>query len=418
MPAAGRLSSGIAPFAPAGMARVLGRSSGGSAHYLTIPESCTQPPLTVNVLNLTDLAGICTVNLGYSPDWDFGDYDGFLKASLPHGYTPSISGEQMLDYCLPDWSRDVKSVGDDVWHWADDVILDFSTVTQPQWTAPGLFWNDEEYSRGYFYYALRYALVTLYTYAELGDNPSRMASACSMSASTVRKAREVPNIRVIPFSTSSASNLKITVNSDYEVELNRTYGSPQAFTPNYTIYLGDQMQCEAALADYYFWQATRLYSHAVETGGDLWYAWVAMNCARAALSELVEMAGSILHEYAHWAGNPKTLWECSVLGAKLDCCHYVLEYYFRNRMWAKHGLVPSLGVNGASNSTYPATRYSSSSGWSNTLGGLDNNCTNTGMQVTGSHDNVFNVGQPLSISWKIPSSCSTGSDSGSDSFND
>lgn len=108
--------------------------------------------------------------------------------------------------------------------------------------------------------------------------------------------------------------------------------------------MNDGMQLTAALADYYFWWAHRLYDWA-ESGNagsdEDAVRFLAKWCARAALAEIVDIAGLLVHEITHLGHFVDSLWECRadqvglLLPTRyLKCACFMNSWIFRARVTA------------------------------------------------------------------------------------
>jgi hypothetical protein len=136
-------------------------------------------------------------------------------------------------------------------------------------------------------------------------------------------------------------------------------------------------------------------------------AWL---CAKAGLSEIVDIAANLLHEFSHGTGWPETWWECALLWGQFECCHFNLEWMFRHRMYAVHALPLSLLADNAT-SDRMSNRFNFDSGvdWSFTFsktgGGIDY-CD--GATMTGVHSDLWTPDHTVKFSWSYPTECAAG----------
>ena len=106
----------------------------------------------------------------------------------------------------------------------------------------------------------------------------------------------------------------------------------------------------ATRADYYFWFARRLLAWAYHCF-DPWFAFMAVLTARRALSEIVLLASSMLHELAHITLKTRTNNHCEVRSflnpypKKRNCCFDWNAEDLYSRLLAKYGLPPAEGRN-------------------------------------------------------------------------
>ena len=385
--------------------------------------TCQHTPVSVDPEDITDLSGMCTISLGINPD--FGD----LAASVWPGYSPSLgAADQMLSAYLPDWYTVIGSLSSNVWRSADQIltVTGLPTGSLAGLSSPaGLFFDDSRF--GFFYYAMRYALVTLYAFSSSID--ATFGTSCGLTAQKLREVIEIPAgqwIKIPEFvvlKLANARNMNITIDSNFRCTGSRAITFPALamnvpFTNPLHVAFGSCYEMEAALADYYFWWANRLWNYAIglEKGDPdrYWTYWIGMLCARCGLSEIIELAATLLHEISHFAGGNglARYWECAVGQTRLDCCRFGLEYMFRNRMWASLALPPGLMVSGATSSSRMEGRYNNRS-WSSSLqgvgaGGSGPDCTS--FNVRAQHSSIL-FPHPVSGTIAIPNGCASGSQS-------
>ena len=213
--------------------------------------------------------------------------------------------------------------------------------------APGLNADDRE---GPFYRGVLYALSLLYTYAELGDRP--FGKNVKYSPQQFRRDVDEGLFRVhigwsIGCNEATVPGIVIGGdikggNCDYEragsVRVGSTrYKGPTAYA-FFDIFLCDTYAVHASLADYYFWWSRRLLTRASSGKGDsTWYTVLAWCAAKAALTEVVEIAGVILHEYGHIkvGGGDHCL---AAFDEKLACGMYLDQAAFKHAVRAKLAL--------------------------------------------------------------------------------
>lgn len=215
--------------------------------------------------------------------------------------------------------------------------------------APGLNADDRD---GPFYRGVLYALSLLYTYAELGDRP--FGKSVKYSPQQFRKDVDGGLFRVhigwsigcneatVPGIVIGGSNFPEGSPCEYEragsVRVGSTVFRGATAWAFFDIFLCDTYAVHASLADYYFWWSRRLLTRASSGKGDsLWYTVLAWCAAKAALAEIVEIAGVILHEYGHIkvGGGDHCL---AAFDEKLACGMYLDQGAFKCAVSAKLAL--------------------------------------------------------------------------------
>jgi len=126
-----------------------------------------------------------------------------------------------------------------------------------------------------------------------------------------------------------------------------------AFQRGDRVYMCKEMRLRAAVADYYFWWANRLFSYYAHESGDLWDNFIGSCCARSAMAEVNQIADIIIHEWIHWAANALTGSGSHCKGTA--CSMYVIPKFFRERVAADLCLPEPLIVGDPAQST---TRWS------------------------------------------------------------
>lgn len=107
---------------------------------------------------------------------------------------------------------------------------------------------------------------------------------------------------------------------------------PIAFPWASVIRLNHHKALNAALADYYFWWTRRLYSYGMDSGSENTLT-MARLAAKAALSEINEIAALLVHQYSHIKGGS---WEDrEPVGSCVNCCHYLSHQTFLSQVLAE-----------------------------------------------------------------------------------
>lgn len=370
---------------------------------------CEPLPLDVNLhQGVEKLRNVCIVSLG--TNWQYGQ----MSARVPPCYAPDTPQMDMLEMFLPWWLARLDLT---------DAAVD-GLVGEPSLPFGGLFWP-----QGYFRQAVKWALRTLSGFADSLDVfPSVFADRCDTSPSELKAAIRGHNMWTIDLDPAMAYvplgcgqdsiSLRVTdgLGADAGLERGQVIASRDwggvglAWNGTRRVHLCSGWQAEAALADYYLWQAHRLHSWANEGDGDIWDLWMGMMCARAALSEIVELAAIILHEWSH--STAKTWGHChSLIGRGYNCCMFGLEFVFRHFVWAKLGLAPG---HLAQYETADQRRqfYSrdtpSDRDWQKTLKPASNTSC-AGMTLKGEHCSRFDPDHTVKLSSGWPMDCAESS---------
>ena len=322
------------------------------------PTVCAGRSVSVRSDEVADLRNVCEIDLGQCRHWTGAPFHSRLWYELPLEFEPTSSHTEMLDALLPTWHDKVLSFGD-TWHIADRVVSDlFFTSSHTTWRKPGLYW---EAGNGFFYYAMRYAVATMYAFAYAVNEVSEFTDASGMDKDAVRnKLSALVHLVVKPGRFSNYTLDQITVTDGY-VTARRTWRpSPDfpyehyvAYTFSDVTHVNDGMQLTAAIADYYyFWWAHRLYDWAESgnAGGEAdAVRFLAKMCARAALAEIVDIAGLFIHEVTHLGHFVDSLYECqanSMFGLQyLKCASYMNSWIFRARVTSDLALPVPLFAN-------------------------------------------------------------------------
>lgn len=308
-----------------------------------------------------------------------------MRAFLTAEYEPTRSKQEMIEALLPDWVAWCAP------SWASDFSMAEGCIKWVSEDHPGLFWDE---GQGYYHHALMFAVLTLYGYRSEATDFTRMADTCRISESEI--ARWVEDERRWIKSKSAACDdgawgtIQLTEDGQAIAERHTPGFLAWAFGGKVRL-CARIYKVEAALADYYFYWAHRLYSAWMDGCGTDDYLELAYWCARAAMSEIIELASVILHELAHLTGslfhcNPSVaetipdfpvpvsastttaviaaivgwilglisggvvaaaaeITALEIMAALLldsmdppqDCCQYGLDRTFRVRLWAKLG---------------------------------------------------------------------------------
>lgn len=337
-----------------------------------VPElSCiARASATVEAVNIVGLREICTIDLGPCPlvanhPTAFPPsttYPNHLRYTLPVDFEPTSSHHEMMEALLPTWKAKIRSF-DDIWDVADRVLARSSGVWaggDGRWDTRGLFWGSEY--EGFFFQAFRYAIATLYVYADALDDASLFTDASTVDRDRLRGLLDDPvfhfvvtpvhvcdyDLSEVKITSGAVSATRVwqewapddttlidqlitlTTGALPEAVLGALLGalvdqikaSPQAFTLQAGLggasggqtWVSDGFIATAALADYHFWWAHRLYDW-VESGnagaGADGVRFLAVCCARAGLAEIVDIAGLLVHEIGHLGRPVISEWECS-----------------------------------------------------------------------------------------------------------
>ncbi len=331
--------------------------------------------------------------------------------------------------------------GDELWTAAGravNVESSWDSAVVANWRAPGLYWND---SQGFLWRALRYAVATVYAYANAMESLPTFSEPCRVDKDAFRSAIDKNSWRVelAHHHDWSADSLS-TGKGGY---LSATRGAGQGdpwigltITAGLTT-LSDVVQLYAAIADYYFWWGIRLYDYLKQglAEDSLATALLSMCCARAGLAEIVQLAGFLVHEWSHTTGIPYTWAECAGVDigsdGRLRCCHYNLEWAFVHRLTGIQALPLSLLfdlVNTSSNarpldeSWAQRDRFDFDAGehWlKSSTNRLPSEDDCGGAVFAGEHHSLWAYRHQVDTAWTFPSRCaSNGNNSGRASFGD
>lgn len=337
-----------------------------------LPLACiSAATATVEAISIVGLREICVIDLGPCPlvanhPSAFPSTNN-LRYELPVDFEPTSSHHEMMEALLPTWRAQIHSF-DGIWDIADRVLQRHSGVWSggdEQWDTRGLFWR-EPGDDGFFLQAFRYAIATLYAYAYSVDAEPLFTDVTTLGKDQIRQLLDDPVLHYIvtPIHTCDYSADKVRV-VDGVVQADRTWqkwapddvslvselvalsglipspvpapivesllesllatgvlsNNPTAITLQTGLggsgggqtRVSDGFIVNAALADYHFWWAHRLYDW-VESGnagaGADGVRFLAVCCARAALAEIVDIAGNLVHEIAHLGRFLASEWEC------------------------------------------------------------------------------------------------------------
>lgn len=232
-----------------------------------------------------------------------------LRAYVSPDYVPTRSKAEMLEELIGDWIARCAP------GWSTDFAMAERCIKWKSEDRPGLFWDE---GQGYYHHALMFAVLTLYGYRTEAADFYRMANTCKITTDEIAhwvedKARWVK-------SKSDACNdgtwSRIQLSEDGQATAERYFAGFPAWAFDGKVRLcARAYKAEAALADYYFYWAHRLYSAWMDGCGTDEHYELAYWCARAALSEITELASVMLHELAHLTGS---LFHCDPKLAETD----------------------------------------------------------------------------------------------------
>jgi hypothetical protein len=147
-------------------------------------------------------------------------------------------------------------------------------------------------------------------------------------------------------------------------------------------------------------------------------------CAKAALSEIADLAHSILHEFSHTTGIPATWYECSGFAQKLECCHFNLQWIWLHVVYGWNSLPLSLLAGGAETLTKPRSaifvkrsRFNFDDGekWNFRHEFVsDKNaqkCNESALLAT--HSGLWVANDSVKVEWEYPRACADKSEVGS-----
>ncbi len=455
-PAVGVGSTGRSALAVASPSLVSARSSN------RLSEECLTLPLTVSSCDVSDLRNVCAIDLGLHPlmngipgrDVNHANSnlipEGRLLATVPLDFEPTSSHNEFLSVMLPRWWNKIGDFDEDVWQISSDVFM-ASALPRKEWLNRGLYWQTDD---GFLFRAVRYAIATLYAWAFTCESIGVFQKGCKIDKDWIRS--EMRNgWRVDLGDMCSYDRDLIRVEGMGGLAVRRTWrGAYTGITPMGASTLNDEVQLNAALADYHFWWAHRLYDQiaagkSTNTFADLW---VCMCCARAGLAEIAEISALLMHEISHWAGWRFTLAECSGLDlggtGKLECCHFQMGWFHGFRVTADCGLplsmFPNLGQDqfdttgrvveyaNRGSAVFPTDNLGNQrerfdfdlhETW-NYLADCDGptDCGATTSLPSGSfmacaQGEPWSLDHSLTVSWDYPSECAAAATAGSQSFN-
>ncbi len=316
----------------------LAAADGGPASGISQPYGCPTAPLRVNWSAVTNLGGVCRLDLGrtrYEHAIKRAQEAGLarsgaswveLRATLDPGY--EVRSDVEPDYAINGYlTRYARARSVD---WS---ALQSNLEIDAEFRHTGLYWND---GWGMVHRGLLHALNLLFTYADAavdnaaGANLCGIGSGAQLRAALKSGALPVAFVRgAVACDDDDTSGIIVDAGGRVNayIDSNSALGFWTALSP---IFLCLKMGVHAALADYYFWWARRLRSFRLDTGHE-WYGFLGMCAARAGMTQIVELAGSILHEYGHMLGR----WtHCGGADMRYRCCHYTMELAFRERVRA------------------------------------------------------------------------------------
>lgn len=160
---------------------ILTQMGGGGTDGTVSDESTTSSPScgqsgSISMWRVSELSSVCSIDLGTSIAFP----DGFLRMTVPDGYTPSRSKKEMRQFCLPEWEDHVSSYGMP-WSDADSMITRVGT----RQSAPGLYFDE------FYVGAVRYAIQTLVAFPSIIDRiPAAFLAKSSVSSGDLREDRK------------------------------------------------------------------------------------------------------------------------------------------------------------------------------------------------------------------------------------
>ena len=278
------------------------------------PTLCTSH--TVSPDELPTLAGVQCINLGSATAllgsaW-VGLYGSELRAHVPASFRATRSKSEMKSAYLLDWLNTCHTGGASDWSMAADGI---------KWTSddvPGLFWDE---GKGYYFYALMHAVLTLYGF-RAGTRVTEVArDKCHYSAGGIRELVEggtgvyrkwikssadwAPEYTCwIKIDNTGLVTVPALTVEPYSVGPSIFSTAHAAFAYNGRVHLTEsRIKLNAALADYYLYWAHRLYSYALDGSGSSYHYMLGELCAKAAMAEIAEIAALLAHEVGHLFGS-------------------------------------------------------------------------------------------------------------------
>jgi hypothetical protein len=395
-------------------------------------DCCAGLPRVLRAIDVASLRSACRISLGRSRRYEgVLDFGGELWAEISDcNFVPTSSHADFLKLFLPEWCEGIEAAGwDHVWERATAVLQQSTFDDYAEWTSKGLFWDMEE---GFIFRALRCAIATLRAWGSHIDDIPQFAQQCLTFQHTVESRIDDLAWRVRLDRMCDFDAVTFEVDSFGQVvnPIRTRRGDYKAISFTQTTGVNDGLHIVAALADYHFWWAIRLFDwvsagHSERPVQDLL---VAIYCARAGLAEVMDLAGLLVHEFSHTTGVPATWWECQFLTDNLDCCHFMLAWNFEHRMLAEFGLPLPLMADCSTSQSFPDEGrdrfdYADGEAWSFTFafdaGAGDHIDKCDPASFTGAHADLWTLRHRLDVSWDYPSECAAqGSDSsGSDTFN-
>lgn len=363
-PGSGPALSGIAPGNPNAEEPAVSIEGWEREEPAVDVDAC---PTGMSVLsrNVAQLGSICKISFGPSSRWPSLPE---LEYSLDPDYTRTASKKEVWSSFIPQWvaRRRIK-------------LSDAGLLVADTSGYPGLFWTDD-----FLVGAVKFALVTLHSYADFATDPTSFAAPCGVDAAS-RIRDPIANggwtwtdkrfpwdldleqeatlscwaVWLHSAHCQSGAEGTIVVNDGQVTASFPDLSSRGAVSPGWfvsvlplldKVWLTWTGLCEitwmnAALADYFFWWASRLLAWHQDSGDPDAHR-MASVCVRAAMAEISELAGLLLHELTHSTG---TLWTEDVEGDLcLNCCHYMLNVVLRDRLMAEFGAPPPVAISGTS----------------------------------------------------------------------
>lgn len=389
---------------------------------------CYNVAADVAAYKVADLASVCKINLGKCRA--LGSlWNGEILTTLPPGYQATTSHSDYLAWALPEWWNQLDDADSDIWGLAAGPIqwgLDWDAV---QLQEPGLYWTS---GKGFLYYAIRYAVATMYAFAGQLNKPDVFGNACLLSKEKVQA--DIRNAGKGGWTLTVAHKCqfqddRIQVASDGAIDAFRTwYGGYKGLTLVLPTDLNDSILVTCALADYFFSWGLKLYDYvcageSTDPVRDLWYS---VMCARSGLSEIVDLVGLLVHEHSHSTGFPATEWECVFVDYQ-ECCHFELGWSSRHRLMARLGLplsrLPDMAdrqLNNAAEKPTATTKggtrdwfdFDNNEEWSYKFSFNLANYDCDGSWMTGTHTDLWEEKHKLWLAWLYPSGCAAGSHHG------
>jgi hypothetical protein len=411
-----------------------GMGGGVAGSWVAAPKagvsSCLMLPITVEAHDIANLRDVCTISLGDCRYFNKVDpLNGVLTATLPSDFEPTSKHEDFLQVAFPDWAEKMDRLGwDRVWNAATKTLNRASFVSRTEWKQKGLYWSANSHREGFFFRAYRYAVALLYSYADQVTVVSKFSSACHINEKKIRDTFDGGVYKIgVEKHANFADNI-ITVDSFGGVQGSRTWDGRLAISVFNTA-INDSWQVTAGLADYYFWWAIRLYDYVVgghTTSDDdrVRFTIMSLLCAKAALSEIADLAHNILHEFSHTTGIPATWYECSGFFQKLECCHFYLQWIWLHVVYGMNSLPLSLLAGGAETLTKPETAnffkrnpfdFDIGETWRFSHKFVSDKqaqeCSDARLSVT--HNGLWVGSDSIEVDWEYPRACADRSEVGS-----